>query len=72
MIDALLPKMMLEATQIILSLIGVVSVVAYVNPVFLIPISLMGFLFIFVRRAFLKTSKSIKYLEANGELYYRF
>lgn len=67
-IDAILPKIMLEAAQVILYLIGVISVIAYVNPVFLIPILFMAFNFVFIRRAFLKTTKSIKYLEANGKL----
>lgn len=59
---------MLDATHVILNLAGAVAVTAYVNPIFLVPIALMSLAFIFIRRAFLKTSRSIKFLEASGRL----
>lgn len=64
----ILPKGMLDAGQVMLNMAGVITVIAYVNPVFLMPILLIGFIVIFIRGAFLKVSKCIKYLEANGEL----
>lgn len=59
---------MLDATQSILKTIGAVTVVGIVSPALMIPILLMASIFICIRRAFLKTSKSIKHLEANSEL----
>lgn len=66
--DELLPKTILDAAQYILNMTGAVIVTAIVNPIFLMPVFLMSFIFVFMRRAFLKTSKSIKRLEGNGEL----
>lgn len=65
--DEFLPKAMMDATQVILSMVGSVIVTAIINPIFLIPIGVMGFIFIFVRRVFLKTSKNIKRLEGSGK-----
>lgn len=60
--------MMLDAGQVILKMAGVVAVTAYVNPIFLIPILLMGTVFFFIRRIYLRTSRSIKHLEASGNI----
>lgn len=68
-IDEVLPRMLLDAAQVILNMIGAIVVTAVVNPYFLVPISLMAIAFWFVRRAYLKTSRSIKRLEANGEFW---
>uniref|UniRef100_A0A2M3ZKJ0 Putative abc transporter n=1 Tax=Anopheles braziliensis TaxID=58242 RepID=A0A2M3ZKJ0_9DIPT len=62
-VDELLPKATLDASQIILSLVGTIVVTVIVNPMFLIPLAVLGVVFIFVRRIFLKTSKNIKRLE---------
>uniref|UniRef100_A0A182NL50 Uncharacterized protein n=1 Tax=Anopheles dirus TaxID=7168 RepID=A0A182NL50_9DIPT len=62
-VDELLPKAMLDATQIILSLCGTLVVTVIVNPLFLIPLAVLGVVFGFVRRIYLKTSKNIKRLE---------
>lgn len=62
-VDELLPKATLDASQIILSLIGTIVVTVIVNPMFLIPLCALGIVFVFVRRIFLKTSKNIKRLE---------
>lgn len=66
-IDEFLPKAILDATQVILSMIGAVTVAATANPIFLVPVVVMAFFFIFIQRAFLRTSKNIKRLESNGE-----
>lgn len=58
---------MLDATQVILSMVGSVVVAATVNPYFLIPVVVMGIMFIYVRKVYLKTSKNIKRLEGVGE-----
>lgn len=61
--DEFLPKAMLDATQVILSMVGSIIVAATVNPIFLIPVLVMGLVFIYVRKVYLKTSKNIKRLE---------
>uniref|UniRef100_A0A182P629 Uncharacterized protein n=1 Tax=Anopheles epiroticus TaxID=199890 RepID=A0A182P629_9DIPT len=62
-VDELLPKAMLDASQIILSLCGTLVVTVLVNPLFLVPLAVLGVVFWFVRRIYLKTSKNIKRLE---------
>lgn len=62
-VDEYLPKSLLDATQIILNMCGAVIVASVVNPLFLIPIFVMGVVFVFTRRVYLKTSKAIKRLD---------
>lgn len=64
--DEFLPKALLDATQVILSMVGSVVVATTVNPYFLIPVVVMLFLFVFVRKVYLKTAKNIKRLEGIG------
>lgn len=59
---------MLDATQVILNMIGSIVVTATVNPYFLIPLFVLGIFFVFIRKVFLKTSKNIKRLESIGML----
>lgn len=65
--DELLPKIILDATQVILSMAGVIVVVSTVSPYFLCPVAVMGILFIYVTKVFLKTAKNIKRLEGMGK-----
>ncbi|XP_023313499.1 multidrug resistance-associated protein 4-like [Trichogramma pretiosum] len=62
-IDELLPKTMLDSGQIIFQVAGALIVSCMVNYYFLVPIVVIGVLFYFIRRVFLKTSKNIKRLE---------
>lgn len=62
-VDELLPKAILDASQIILSMLGTIVVTVIVNPWFLIPIVFLAVIFMYVRRIYLKTSKNIKRLE---------
>lgn len=62
-VDEFLPKAVLDASQYILNMMGVVIVTVIVNPLFLIPIIGMSVAFIFIRRVYLKTSKEMKRLE---------
>lgn len=62
-VDEYLPKALLDATQIILNMMGAVTVASIVNPLFLVPIFVMSVVFVFIRRVYLKTSKNIKRLE---------
>ncbi|XP_055710935.1 probable multidrug resistance-associated protein lethal(2)03659 [Phlebotomus papatasi] len=62
-VDELLPKVLLDASQMILSICGAILVTATVNPVFLIPIAFLGVVFITVRQWYLKSSRNIKRLD---------
>uniref|UniRef100_A0A0P6IW43 Putative abc transporter c family member n=1 Tax=Aedes aegypti TaxID=7159 RepID=A0A0P6IW43_AEDAE len=62
-VDELLPKAILDATQIILNMLGTIVVTVIVNPMFLIPLAVLGVIFIYLRKVYLKTSKNIKRLE---------
>lgn len=62
-IDELLPKAILDAGQICIMMIGSLVVACVVNVLFLIPIVFLGFVFYWLRKVFLKTSKNIKRME---------
>ncbi|XP_015437296.1 PREDICTED: probable multidrug resistance-associated protein lethal(2)03659 [Dufourea novaeangliae] len=62
-IDELLPKAILDAGQICMMMVGSLVVSCSVNPLFLIPILFLGFVFYWIRKVFLKTSKNIKRME---------
>jgi ABC-type multidrug transport system fused ATPase/permease subunit len=62
-VDELLPKAIMDASQIILMMAGSLVVAVSVNLYFLIPIVVMGLLFWFIRKIYLKTSKNVKRLE---------
>lgn len=62
-VDELLPKAIMDASQIVLLMVGSLLVAVSVNMYFLIPIVIMGLLFWFVRKVYLKTSKNVKRLE---------
>lgn len=61
-----LPKLLLDSLQIILSVVGTVVVTAIVNPIFLVPVACIGAAFVLFGRAYLRTSKSLKRLEGAG------
>lgn len=61
-------KAILDASQIILNMFGAIVVTAIVNPLFLIPVGVLGFIFIYVRKIYLKTGKNIKRLEGVSKL----
>ncbi|XP_011877734.1 PREDICTED: multidrug resistance-associated protein 4-like [Vollenhovia emeryi] len=62
-IDELLPKAMLDAGQMNMMMLGSLTVTCVVNPIFLAPIVVIGGIFYWIRRIYLKTSKNIKRLE---------
>ncbi|XP_075236427.1 ATP-binding cassette sub-family C member 4-like [Lycorma delicatula] len=66
MIDELLPKFLLDVCQVFCNVIGSFIVAIIVNPLFVIPAIILGFLTVFVRRFYLKTSKNVKRLEGNA------
>ncbi|XP_046746878.1 ATP-binding cassette sub-family C member 4-like isoform X1 [Diprion similis] len=61
--DELLPKTMLEAIQILAMMVGMLVMVAVVNPWMIIPIIIIGGVFYTVRFYYLKTAQDIKRLE---------
>ncbi|XP_055676611.1 ATP-binding cassette sub-family C member 4-like [Lutzomyia longipalpis] len=61
--DEQLPKAILDATQIILNMLGYIVVATTVNPLFLAPILGLTVMFLFIRKVYLKTSKNIKRLD---------
>lgn len=63
-VDESLPKVLLDSIQTNLNMCGAIILTAIVNPLILIPLSLMVILFWFVRGVYLKTSKSLKRLES--------
>lgn len=62
-IDELLPKCMLDTAQIFFSICGTILITSIANPIFLIPIFIIGIFFVIIRRYYLKTSKNLKRLE---------
>lgn len=65
--DEFLPKVVLDATQVIFTIVGSIVIAATVNFYFLIPVLVMGILFIYVRKVYLKTAKNVKRLEGVGK-----
>lgn len=65
--DVYLPKVILDAAQGILGILGAIIVTATVNPIFLIPIFIIGLIFIFIGKVYLRTSKNTKRLEGRGK-----
>ncbi|XP_055612034.1 probable multidrug resistance-associated protein lethal(2)03659 [Uranotaenia lowii] len=63
-IDEYLPGVTVDVIQIFLSLLGIVVVVAIVNPYNLIPTVLIGVVFYFMREYYLLSSRNIKRVEA--------
>ncbi|XP_052861311.1 probable multidrug resistance-associated protein lethal(2)03659 [Anopheles cruzii] len=63
-IDEYLPSVTVDVIQIFLSLIGIVVVVAIVNPYNLIPTVAIGVIFYFMRAFYLLSSRNIKRVEA--------
>lgn len=67
-VDELLPTSILTASQYILIVAGSISVTVTVRPYFIIPIVLIGIIFIYVRKIYLKSSQDIKRMEGISKL----
>lgn len=67
-VDEALPKILLDAVQINLSMIGAIAVTLYVNVKFGVIILVLGVAFMVVRFVYLKVSKDLKRLEGISEL----
>ncbi|XP_051166278.1 ATP-binding cassette sub-family C member 4-like [Leptopilina boulardi] len=62
-IDELLPKTLLDAGQTNMVMMGTLIVTCTVNYYYIIPIVLLGTVFYWIRKVYLKTSKNVKRLE---------
>ena len=62
-IDELLPKAMLDAGQITLMAVGSLTITCMANAYFIIPIVVIGLIFYWTRKVYIKTSKNVKRLE---------
>lgn len=67
-IDELLPRALLDAIHTNLYMLGAIILTVIVNPWFIIPLSVIGLLFLCMRDIYLKTSKNIKRIESIGNL----
>nr|CAD7403867.1 unnamed protein product [Timema cristinae] len=62
-VDEILPKALLDATQILVTALGALVVSVIVNYLFIIPVCVIGFICYFIREIYLKISKDLKRLE---------
>ncbi|XP_072393688.1 ATP-binding cassette sub-family C member 4-like [Diabrotica undecimpunctata] len=62
-VDELLPKAIMDSSQILLSMFGSLVLIIVVNPYFLILIAVLSIVFGIMRHIYLKSSKNIKRLE---------
>ncbi|XP_005190478.1 probable multidrug resistance-associated protein lethal(2)03659 [Musca domestica] len=63
-VDEILPQVMMDVIQIFLALLGIVIVLAIVNPWYILATVIMFVIFYFLRSFYLKTSRDVKRLEA--------
>jgi ATP-binding cassette subfamily C (CFTR/MRP) protein 4 len=62
-IDETLPPVVFDTFEIFLQTLGVIFIVSSSSPVMLLPATLMGILFFFIRRFYFRTARAIKRLE---------
>nr|CAD7455364.1 unnamed protein product [Timema tahoe] len=62
-VDEILPKALLDATQILVTALGALVVSVIINYLFIIPVCVIGFICYFIRELYLKISKDLKRLE---------
>lgn len=62
-IDEVLPRMLLEAIQILLVMCGILVTVAYANYYMIIVMVVLGIAFIYLRNLYVATAKDVKHLE---------
>lgn len=68
-IDEYLSRALLDSIHTNLYMAGCITLAVIVNPIFIIPISFLSIVFIFLRKIYLKTSKNLKRLEGISKLY---
>lgn len=55
--------------QIFLSVIGIIILIGFVNPILLLPALVLAVIFYYLRVYYLKATRSVKRLEGVGEIY---
>lgn len=68
-VDEILPKAILDATQLILGILASIAVTALVNPYFLLPIGVLSIVFILIRKVYVRISKDVKRLEGISKVF---
>lgn len=63
LIDEIMPRVMMDAIQIFLVMIGILGVIVYVNPPMIIALSIAIFLFGCIIKLYLRPSQDLKRLE---------
>jgi len=63
-VDEKLPDLIVDLLQTIFWLAGIICVIAIVNPVLLVPTSILTVIFYKLRNFYLKTSRDLKRIEA--------
>lgn len=71
-VDEIMPAVMMDVVQIFLQLFGIIVVVAIVNYWFLVPTVIIGIIFYFLRNFYLKSSVSMKRMEATSKTILQF
>ncbi|XP_055640688.1 ATP-binding cassette sub-family C member 4-like [Toxorhynchites rutilus septentrionalis] len=64
LMDEMLPKSIMDATQTVLTIIGAMLVILVVQPLFVIPMILLLGVLLYARKLYLKTSQNSRRLEA--------
>lgn len=67
-IDEVLPRMLLEAIQILLVMCGILVSVAYANYYMIIVMVVLGFAFIYLRNLYVATARDVKHLEGISKI----
>lgn len=62
-IDEYLSRTLLDSIHTNLYMVGSIFLAITVNPLFILPISMLSIVFLFLRKIYLKTSKNLKRLE---------
>ncbi|KAK3921166.1 Multidrug resistance-associated protein 4 [Frankliniella fusca] len=62
-VDEILPKIILDSSQVILSLAGAITLTVITNYLLLLPLILMFIILHFIQKFYLKTSKELKRIE---------
>lgn len=63
LVDDILPRVLHEGAIHILSMLGFLVVVAFVNPYFLVPVSIMIIIFLLIRKIFMVTTPDLRQLD---------
>jgi len=66
----MLPATLFDTVEVALQVFGVITIVSVNNIILLAPSLLLGVVFYFIRKFYLKTARSVKRLEGVGKYTY--